>query len=92
MDDDPAVLYLRRDGVQYRIKAFPLTLWIERQPGGDNLPYFLSDHPVYDGSNWDFDAIDALVRLYKVDTQIDAQRPASGGKSSRCKRVGRMSR
>ena len=90
--DNPAILYFRRGGVLYRVKAFVETVWIERQLNGDNLPYSRADHPVFDGLIWNFDVIDALVKLYQADTKIDAAAPASAGKSSRCTRHGKMSR
>ena len=92
MDDNPAILYFRRSGALYCVKAFAETVWLDRELSGDSLPYPRADHPVYDGLIWNFDAIDALVRFYEADAQIDAQTPASAAKSSRCKRVGRMSR
>ena len=35
--DNPAILYFRRGGVLYRVKAFVETVWIERQLNGDSI-------------------------------------------------------
>lgn len=75
---DPAVLYFRRAGESYRVKVFDLTIWIERQPHGDNLPYERADHPVFDGQAWDFDALAALVDIYRADNGDAQQQVASG--------------
>lgn len=91
MDEHEAVIYFRRGDVLYRVKAFEQTVWIERQLIG-NTPYPRAEHPVYDGLIWNFDAIDALVRLYEAEAEIDAQNLASAAKLSRCLRVRRMRR
>lgn len=82
---DPAVLYFRRAGESYRVKAFDLTIWIERQPGGDNLPYARADHPVFDGQAWDFDALAALVDIYRAGCGA-AQQQRRSGRARLCRR------
>lgn len=84
---DPAVLYFRRAGESYRVKAFDLTIWIERQPGGDNLPYVRADHPVFDGQAWDFDALAALVDIYRAECGAALQQVASGQQQRRSGRA-----
>ena len=76
--DDPAALYFRRAGIAYRVKAFDQTVWIEAQPGGDNLPYERAAHPVFDGQTWDLDALAAIVDIYRADCGDAVQQPASG--------------
>lgn len=32
--DEIAKLYINRNGKRYRLKVFPLSVWLERQPAG----------------------------------------------------------
>lgn len=70
---DPAVLYFRRAGNAYRVKVFDSTVWIEAQPGGDNLPYERADHPAFDGQAWDFDALAKLIDTYRENVESAGQ-------------------
>lgn len=83
--DDPAVLYFRRAGNAYRVKVFDSTVWIEAQPGGDNLPYERADHPVFDGQAWDFDALAVLVDIYRADIG-DGQQVRKSARERSCRR------
>jgi hypothetical protein len=77
IDDEPlTVLYLRFYGKQFRIKVWPETLGIERQPDGDNV--FLNREEVpdadiaYEGRVWNFDALERLMKSYPFDSNEQA--------------------
>jgi hypothetical protein len=70
--DELAKIYIRYQGKVYRLKVFPTMLWIEQQPGGNNVP--LDRRPntdaraVYEIENgvWNWDAIRRLTETYRV--------------------------
>jgi hypothetical protein len=65
--DELAKLYFKLDGLTYRVKVFDNTLWIERQPGGDNLAFERSQWPIWNAETnvWDLGELTRLVGAYK---------------------------
>lgn len=62
--EEVSSLYIRVSGSVYRVKVFAQSVWVERQPGGDNLPFARADHPVFDGQTWDLAALSILIGSY----------------------------
>ncbi len=71
-DDVPpepvAVLYVNNmRGSSWRFKAWETTVWLEKQPGGWSMRYYLKDWPVFDGQYWDYWLINQLAERYLSD-------------------------
>ncbi len=68
---EPAVLYVSfHTNVRFRLKVFENTVWIERQPNGENIPFDRSTVPsadlvYYPATNtWNLECIESLLAQY----------------------------